>query len=64
MRKRGGDEDTPPPQRQHSYNVADDNFEVIIQEKEKPVPKAAENALTKVSTGKKGFEVSFLNRVK
>ena len=59
VRKRGGDEDTPPPQRQHSYNVADDNFEVIIQEKEKPISKAAESGVTKVSTGKNTFEVSF-----
>ena len=59
VRKRGGDGDTPPPQRQHSYNVADADFEVIIQEKEKPVPKSAESGVTKVSTGKKTFEVSF-----
>lgn len=57
VRKRGGEEDTPPPQRQHSFNVSDD-FEVIIQEKEKPVTQTAENGVTKISTSKKTFEVS------
>ena len=57
VRKRGGEEDAPPPQRQHSFNVADD-FEVIIQEKEKPVTETAENGVTKISTSKKTFEVS------
>merc|ERR1712110_609951 len=57
VRKRGVEEDTPPPQRQHSFNVSDD-FEVIIQEKEKPVTQTAENGVTKISTSKKTFEVS------
>ena len=57
VRKRGGEEDAPPPQRQHSFNVSDD-FEVIIQEKEKPVTETAENGVTKISTSKKTFEVS------
>ena len=57
VRKRGGEEDAPPPQRQHSFNVTDD-FEVIIQEKEKPVTETAENGVTKISTSKKTFEVS------
>ena len=57
VRKRGGEGDTPPPQRQHSYNVIED-FEVIIQEKEKPVTETAENGVTKLNTGKKTFEVS------
>ena len=57
VRKRGGEEDTPPPQRQHSYDVIED-VEVIIQEKEKPVTETAENGVTKISTSKKTLEVS------
>lgn len=58
VRKRGGEESTPPPQRQHSYDVANEDFQVIIQEKEKPVTETAENGVTKISTSKKTFEVS------
>ena len=57
VRKRDSQESTPP-QRQHSYNLADEDFEVIIQEKERPVTKTAENGVTKISTGKKTFEVA------
>ena len=58
VRKRGGDEENPPPQRQHSYNVVDDDFEVIIQEKEKPVPEVAENGEKQIKTREKTLEVS------